>query len=274
MGAHVMQQRQPVAHQRRLLGQLDGALRTNSSACTTGRPIAARPVSRTPTCCRWAKSQGGNTNAAGRTTYFTTNEQYTLMSLWAIARSPLIHGGDMTQMDAFTLSLLTNDEVIAVNQIQPAQPPAFPRRRPHRLGRRRHRLRRQIPGLVQHGGGGDHGAGPAFPARLQRPGANPLALGKIRPRDRQRHVLPAIPSHGAAIYKLSGPGLPTPWLAGIEAGNGQATLDGKPCRPPLSTASNAPPRKAARSPSWPTTCPAPRPPSPTPASPPAPPTIT
>ena len=62
------------------------------------------------------KVQGGNPNAAGRSTYFTTNEQYTLMSLWAIARSPLILGADMTQMDSFTLSLLTNDEVIAVNQ--------------------------------------------------------------------------------------------------------------------------------------------------------------
>ena len=59
---------------------------------------------------------GGATNATGRSTYFTTNEQYTLMSLWAIARSPLILGADMTQIDAFTLSLLTNDEVIAVNQ--------------------------------------------------------------------------------------------------------------------------------------------------------------
>ena len=44
------------------------------------------------------------------------DEQITLMTLWSIARSPLIHGGDMTRTDAFTLSLLTNDEVIAVNQ--------------------------------------------------------------------------------------------------------------------------------------------------------------
>jgi len=52
----------------------------------------------------------------GRKTRFTTNEQYTLMSLWSIARSPLIHGGDMTKTDSFTLSLLTNDEVLSVNQ--------------------------------------------------------------------------------------------------------------------------------------------------------------
>lgn len=52
----------------------------------------------------------------GPWTRFTKDEQYTMMSLWAIARSPLIMGGDMTKNDEFTLSLLTNEEVIAVNQ--------------------------------------------------------------------------------------------------------------------------------------------------------------
>ena len=51
-----------------------------------------------------------------RSTRFTRDEQYTVMSLWSIARSPLMHGGDMTKTDDFTLSLLTNDEVLAVNQ--------------------------------------------------------------------------------------------------------------------------------------------------------------
>jgi hypothetical protein len=52
----------------------------------------------------------------GRPTNFTPDEQYTLMSLWCIARSPLMHGGDMTRTDPFTLALLTNDEALAVNQ--------------------------------------------------------------------------------------------------------------------------------------------------------------
>lgn len=51
-----------------------------------------------------------------RTTRFTRDEQITLMSLWSIARSPLIMGGDLRKLDAFTLSILTNDEVLAVNQ--------------------------------------------------------------------------------------------------------------------------------------------------------------
>jgi alpha-galactosidase len=49
-------------------------------------------------------------------THFTHDEQITLMSLWSIARSPLIMGGNMPKNDEFTLSLMTNDEVIAVNQ--------------------------------------------------------------------------------------------------------------------------------------------------------------
>lgn len=51
-----------------------------------------------------------------RRTRFTKDEQYTLMTLWAIARSPLIFGGDMRHMDDFTLSLITNEEVVAVDQ--------------------------------------------------------------------------------------------------------------------------------------------------------------
>jgi hypothetical protein len=52
----------------------------------------------------------------GRKTNFTKDEQYTLMSLWAIGRSPLIFGGDMTRMDDLTKELLTNPEMLKVNQ--------------------------------------------------------------------------------------------------------------------------------------------------------------
>lgn len=49
-------------------------------------------------------------------TKFTRDEQITHMTLWSIARSPLIFGGHLPGNDEWTLSLLTNDEVIAVNQ--------------------------------------------------------------------------------------------------------------------------------------------------------------
>ncbi|WP_445193123.1 glycoside hydrolase family 27 protein [Sphingomonas sp. Tas61C01] len=51
-----------------------------------------------------------------RDTKFTPDEQRTLMTLWSIARSPLIMGGDLRHLDAATLALLTNRAVIAINQ--------------------------------------------------------------------------------------------------------------------------------------------------------------
>ncbi len=46
----------------------------------------------------------------------TPNEQYTHISLWCLLSSPLLIGCDLTQLDEFTLNLLTNDEVLEVNQ--------------------------------------------------------------------------------------------------------------------------------------------------------------
>jgi hypothetical protein len=62
-----------------------------------------------------------------RSTNFTHDEQRTVMTLWSIARSPLMFGGDMTKMDPFTLSLLTNDDVLAVDQHSSNNRPLFDR---------------------------------------------------------------------------------------------------------------------------------------------------
>ncbi|WOF41979.1 glycoside hydrolase family 27 protein [Sphingopyxis indica] len=62
-----------------------------------------------------------------RDSRFTPDEQQTLMTLWSIARSPLIMGGDLRHLDSKTLTLLTNKEVIAVNQ-------SSRENRPHQAG--------------------------------------------------------------------------------------------------------------------------------------------
>jgi hypothetical protein len=51
-----------------------------------------------------------------RMTRFTRDEQRTLISLWSIAQSPLMFGGDLPSNDDFTLALLSNDEVLAVDR--------------------------------------------------------------------------------------------------------------------------------------------------------------
>jgi alpha-galactosidase len=57
-------------------------------------------------------------NWKGKTvpTPLTPNEQYTQISLWSLVAAPLIFSGDISRLDDFTLNLLTNDEVIEVDQ--------------------------------------------------------------------------------------------------------------------------------------------------------------
>jgi len=51
-----------------------------------------------------------------RMTRLTRDEQYTVMSLFTIFRSPLMFGGDLPSNDSFTLSLLTNEEVLKMHR--------------------------------------------------------------------------------------------------------------------------------------------------------------
>lgn len=60
-----------------------------------------------------------------RMTAFTKDEQYTLMTLWSIFRSPMMFGGNLPTNDAFTLSLLTNKEVLKVLQYSEHNQPLF-----------------------------------------------------------------------------------------------------------------------------------------------------
>jgi alpha-galactosidase len=46
----------------------------------------------------------------------TPDEQYTHISLWCLLSAPLLIGCPIEKMDDFTLSLLTNDEVLAIDQ--------------------------------------------------------------------------------------------------------------------------------------------------------------
>jgi alpha-galactosidase len=46
----------------------------------------------------------------------TPDEQYTHISLWCLWSCPLLLGCPLDQLDDFTLNLLTNDEVLALNQ--------------------------------------------------------------------------------------------------------------------------------------------------------------
>lgn len=53
---------------------------------------------------------------AARDSGLTDDEQQTLLTLWSISHSPLVMGGDLHHLDARLLNLLTNPEVISVDQ--------------------------------------------------------------------------------------------------------------------------------------------------------------
>jgi len=67
---------------------------------------------------------GGGWGTELHETLLTPDEQYSHVSLWSLLSAPLLIGCAMDDMDDFTLNLLTNDEVIAVNQdplVSPAE---------------------------------------------------------------------------------------------------------------------------------------------------------
>jgi len=53
---------------------------------------------------------------ADRWTRFTRDEQVTMMTLWSIFRSPLMFGGELRDNDEWTLSLITNEEVLEAHR--------------------------------------------------------------------------------------------------------------------------------------------------------------
>lgn len=84
---------------------------------------------------RWAPSAGGGPDGGGwpdgdmlplgriglraergdpRDDRLTPDERRTLVTLWVVARSPLMIGGDLPTSDPATIALLTNDDVLAV----------------------------------------------------------------------------------------------------------------------------------------------------------------
>lgn len=170
------------------------------------------------------KVEGGSPSASGRSTYFTTNEQYTLMSLWAIARSPLIHGGDMTQMDAFTLSLLTNSEVIAVNQASTHNRQLF-------------RTNDLIAWVADDANSTNKylalfngtGSSASVPVNLATIGyTNSCTIRRLWDGANLGSFTgtfsPTLAAHRGQLYRLSGPTLPVPWLTDAAAGNNQVAL--------------------------------------------------
>lgn len=170
------------------------------------------------------KLHASSADTDGRTTHFSQNEQYTLMTLWSIARSPLIHGGDMTQMDAFTLSLMTNDAVIAVNQFSSHNRQLF--RNGNRVAWVADATGSTNKYLAVFNTGNSIDSVPVDLTALGFRGSCAIRslwdqtdLGSF-----SGTFSPAINPHGAALYRLSGEFMPAPWISDISAAEARVTL--------------------------------------------------
>lgn len=151
-------------------------------------------------------------------THFTHDEETTVMTLWSICRSPLMIGANLPDNDEFTLSLLTNDEVLAVDQHSVNG---------HELFRKDDLIAwvADVPGShdkyialfnandakidMEQGKEGDNSAGQEVTVDLTELGFT----GTCLVRDLWRHAslgnftgqfAATIPNHGAGLYRVSG----------------------------------------------------------------------
>lgn len=67
-----------------------------------------------PDCDMLPLGKVGKGFGSERETNFTKEEQKTMMTLWCMFRSPLMIGAELTLMDEWTLSLLTNKDILAM----------------------------------------------------------------------------------------------------------------------------------------------------------------
>ena len=74
--------------------------------------MPSREIGTIPTCSIVGQVGWGHLHP----TRLTPDEQYTHISLWCLLSAPLLIGCDMTKLDHFTLNLLENDEVLALDQ--------------------------------------------------------------------------------------------------------------------------------------------------------------
>ena len=141
-----------------------------------------------------------------RWTRFTRDEQITVMSLWALAPSPLMLGMNLPDNDDWTAAILTNPEVLAVNQDS--------------LGRAARRMTgppQVVETWMKELADGSFAVGffnrSAQPVKVNFPWRNLGFLSAPEGRDlwlrqdlgRQENFIAELPPHGCALLRLHSP---------------------------------------------------------------------
>ena len=141
-------------------------------------------------------------------TQLTPNEQITHISLWSLLAAPLLIGCDLTQLDPFTLSLLTNDEVLDVDQ----DPLGRPAGRRSQHGQTEVWARPLLDGTMAVG---LFNRGPERPTVTGGPTSGCTGSQPVRDLWRQKDLGAAgtppsrrVPAHGAVLVKIGRPKQP------------------------------------------------------------------
>ena len=99
--------------------RIDGDVECYCNTLTNWNNVAQR-FGDIPNWTDWASAGGWNDpdslEIGGSNTGLTADERRTAMTLWAVSASPITLGTDLTTLTSDDLSLLTNDEVLAVDQ--------------------------------------------------------------------------------------------------------------------------------------------------------------
>lgn len=152
----------------------------------------------------------GTLELGRRQTRFTPDEQVTLMTLWSIARSPLILGADLRTLDEPTRALLTNDEVLAVNQASRDNRELY--RREGAVVWQARSAQDEVYLAVFNLNDPDPGAAAPVPVPVPVQLSELGLSGTARVRDlwrrsdlpaAQERFAPQIPGHGAGLFRLA-----------------------------------------------------------------------
>lgn len=93
-----------------------GSLKTQMDRCSIWAPFIEKGHWPDADMLPLGDLPRGESGGTDRTTNFTKDEQQTVMTLWCMCRSPLMFGGNLPKCDAFTIDLISNDEVLYINQ--------------------------------------------------------------------------------------------------------------------------------------------------------------
>jgi hypothetical protein len=146
--------------------------------------------------------------------FLSRDEQRTVMTLWAVARCPLMFGGHLPASDDWTLSLITNAEVLAVNQESRNNRQLFRANGLAAWTADDSAGRAKYVAVFNTSDRGEHGpeAGTAVPVRLSELGFDgPVAVKDIWSGKEvgvfSGEFAPVVPYHGAGLYRLTAVGV-------------------------------------------------------------------